>query len=43
MFGNLFIMKGDDDFLVNPIPGFHFANSRKTARRFFMILRAVSI
>jgi len=43
MLGQLGIVDCDDDLFVNPLPCCHFASSRRTARRSFMISRAAFI
>ena len=43
VFGDLFVVHCQDDRRVDPVPFLHFASSRSTARRRFMILCAAFI
>jgi len=43
MLCQLRFVNGENEFNLNPLPVSHFASSRRTLRRFFMILRATSI
>src|SRR5205809_5493906 len=43
MLGQLLLVNCDNNFALQPGPALHFASSRSTARRFFMIARAALI